>query len=111
MKPPFTLLAGIAVGVMGVRLTRSSNLPRVVQSTGQLSSEAVRTGLNQAGSGVRGAAVLALQAIEKTSAALQRKLNTTPSEENYKAAEEMSQTRAADGSTATAGPFPGEASS
>lgn len=81
MNPLFTLFAGITVGVMGVRLVKSSKLPRVLQSTALTGSQAVRTGMNQAGSGARGAAVLGLQSVEKTSAALQRKLNTTLPEE------------------------------
>ena len=94
MNPLFTLFAGIAVGVMGVRLVKSSNLPRVLQSTARTGGQTVRIGLNQAGSGVRGAAVLSLQTVEKTSAALQRKLNTTPPEET-------SDTSAPEGSAAT----------
>lgn len=111
MKPLFTLLTGMAVGVMGVRLVRSSNLPRVVQSTADTSSEAVRTGLNQAGSAVRGAAVRGLQAVEKTSAALHRKLNTTAPEENPAAPQEMSRTTGAADYTAPSEPVGGRASS
>lgn len=103
MNPLLMLFAGIAVGAMGVRLAKSSNLPKALQSTALTGGQAVRTGLNQAGSGVRGAAVLGLQTVEKTSAALQRKLNTTPSpsEGNPTAPEETSEGSAREGSTAT----------
>ena len=111
MNPLFMLFAGIAVGAMGVRLAKSSNLPKALQSAALTSSQAVRTGLNQAGSGVRGAAVLSLETVEKTSAALQRKLNTTPSEGTPPAPEGTSDTSAPEGSAATPGSDGGEASS
>ena len=111
MNPLFMLFAGIAVGAMGVRLAKSSNLPKALQSTALTSGQAVRTGLNQAGSGVRGAAVLGLQTVEKTSAALQRKLNTTPVEGNPTAPEETSDTNAPEGSAAAPDASDGEASS
>ena len=78
MHPLFTLIAGLAVGVMGVRLAKSANTRKALQSTAATGGETVRTGLNQARSAVRDAAVSGLQTIEKTSAALREKLNNTP---------------------------------
>ena len=111
MYPLFTLFAGMAVGVIGVRLAKSLNLPKALLSTALTSGQAVRTGLDQAGSGVRGAAVLGLQTVEKTSAALQRKLNTTSPEGNPTAPDETSDTSAPDGPAATPEAKAGEASS
>ena len=80
MHPLFMLAAGLVAGAMGVRLAKSTNARKALQSTAARSGETVRTGLNQARTGVRDAAVSGLKSIEKTSAALQRKLANTPSE-------------------------------
>ena len=81
MNPLFTLIAGVAVGVVGVRVAKSANTRKVLQSTAATGGETVRTGLNQAQSGLLDAAVSGLETIERTSAALRRKLNNTPPEE------------------------------
>src|SRR5215203_1832013 len=70
----------LVVGVMGVRLAKSANARKALQSTAARGGETVRTGLNQARTGVRDAAVSGLKTIEKTSATLQRKLTDTPPE-------------------------------
>ncbi len=81
MHPLFTVIAGVAVGVMGVRLTKSASTRRALQSTTATGRETVRAGLNQTRGAVRGAAVSSLKTIEKTSAALREKLdNTSPKE-------------------------------
>lgn len=80
MNPLFVLIAGVAVGVMGVRVAKSANTRKVLQSTAATGEETVRTGLNQARSGVLDATVSGLETIERTSAALRRKLNNTPPE-------------------------------
>ena len=78
MHPLFRLVAGVAVGVMGVRLAKSASSRKALQSTAATGGETVRTGLNHARSGVRDAAVSGLKTIEKTSAALRHKLNNMP---------------------------------
>jgi hypothetical protein len=80
MHPLFTVTAGLVIGVMGVRLAKSANARKALQSTAARGGETVRTGLNQARTGVRDAAVSGLKTIEKTSATLQRKLTDTPPE-------------------------------
>jgi hypothetical protein len=57
MHPLFTVTAGLVVGVMGVRLAKSANARKALQSTAARGGETVRTGLNQARTGVRDAAV------------------------------------------------------
>ena len=95
MHPLFTVIAGVAVGVMGVRLAKSANPRKALQLTAATGGETMRTGLNQTRSVVRGAAVSGLKTIEKTSAALREKLaNTSP--------EEVSDTPTHDGSAGTA---------
>ena len=81
MHPLFTLVAGVVVGVMGVRLTKSANAQKALQLTAARGGETVRTGLDQARSGVREAAVSGLETIEKTSAGLRRKLSNSPLKE------------------------------
>ncbi len=81
MHPLFTVIAGVAVGVMGVRLAKSSNPRKILQLTAATGGETVRTGLNQTQSVVRCVAVSGLTTIEKTSAALRDKLNNTPPKE------------------------------
>ncbi len=78
MHPLFTVIAGVAVGVMGVRLAKSANTRKALQSTAATGAGMVHTGLNHARSGVRDAVVSGLTTIEKTSAALRRKLDNTP---------------------------------
>ena len=80
MHSLFTLVAGLVVGVMGVRLAKSADARKALQSSAARSGETVRTGLNQARTGVRDAAVSGLKTVEKTSVALQRKLNNTAPE-------------------------------
>ncbi len=81
MHPLFTVIAGVAVGVMGVRLAKSANPRKALQLTAATGGETMRTGLDQTRSVVRGAAVSGLKTIEKTSAALRNKLDNTPPKE------------------------------
>ena len=104
MHPLFTLVAGLVVGVMGVRLAKSANARKALQSTAARGGETVRTGLDQARTGVRDAAASGLKTIEKTSVALQRKLNNT-------APEKAPDTPAQEGSAGAAGATDGEGGS
>ena len=103
MNPLFTLAAGVVVGVMGVRLAKSADSQKAMQSTAA-GRETLRTGLNQARSGVREAAVSGLKTIESTSAALRQKLeNMSP--------KELPDIPAPEGSAAAAEPNGGEEAS
>lgn len=80
MHPLFTLVAGLAVGVVGVRLAKSANTRIGLHPTVVRGGKMVRTGFNQARNRARGAAVSGLKTIERTSGALGRKLDETSSE-------------------------------
>ncbi len=81
MHPLFTVIAGIAVGIVGVRLGKSASTRKALQSTAATGRETVRADWNQTRGAVRGAAVSSLKTIEKTSAALREKLDNTSSKE------------------------------
>ena len=86
MHPLLTLVAGVAVGVVGVRMAKSANAQKALQGTAAKGGETVRTGLTQARGAVRGAAVSGLRTVENTSAALRRKLDDTPAGEMHEQA-------------------------
>ena len=104
MHPLFTLAAGLAVGIMGVRLAKSANARTALQRTTSAGGETMRTGLSQARRGVREAAVSGLKTIEKTSVALQRKLDDS-------SPEKMLDTHAQEGSARAAEADDGEKAS
>ncbi len=80
MHPLFTFVAGVSVGVIGVRMAKSANARKALQPTVARGGEMVRTGMNQARSGVRDVAVSGLERVEKASVALRRKLDDMPPE-------------------------------
>ena len=77
MHPFLTLAAGVAFGVIGVRLVKSAKPQVLLQSSASSGIQAVRSSLAQTQSGARSAAVSGLSGIEKASAALRQKLGST----------------------------------
>lgn len=97
MHPLLMLVAGLAVGVMGVRLAKSENARKALQTTATTTGQTVRTGLNQARSEVRDVAVSGLKTIETTSAVLRRKLDDTSPDKMPETPAGPGSARAADG--------------
>ena len=81
MHPLFTVIAGVAAGAIGVRLAKSTNPRKALQTAAATGGQTVRTGLDQTRSTVRDATVSGLKTIEKTSAALREKLDNIPPKE------------------------------
>ncbi len=81
MHPLLPLTFGFVVGAIGVRMLKSSALRESVNSAAASGARSVRSGMAQAGSSARDAAVSGLSAIEKNSATLRRKLDPGPEDE------------------------------
>ncbi|WP_205762401.1 hypothetical protein [Magnetospirillum aberrantis] len=78
MLPLLTFASGLVAGIVGVRIAKSVKAPESLRSAASTVGDKARQGLDQAQSGLRGAAVTSLSAIEKSSASLRQKL--TPAE-------------------------------